>query len=95
MSDHSRTCNGDDEGSPCDCDGGEESLRAGLAACSADVARLRAALEAREAEVKYLRAHRECGAATMRDDVKMMNGSVWEAWKAINPEPTPPEGVEP
>lgn len=63
--------------------------------CSREVARLVAALEAREAEVKYLRAHREWGAATMRDDVKMMNGAVWEAWKAINPEPTPPEGVEP
>jgi len=42
--DHSRLCNGDDEGAPCDCDGGEESLRDGLAECTADLATLKAAL---------------------------------------------------
>lgn len=61
----------------------------------AEVASLRAALEAREAEVKYLRAQRAWQIAADRHTGWGSVGVITKEWLAANPEPTPPEGVEP
>lgn len=94
------TCHQEEGDSSCPVHGdcancGETTPFCCSVAMTDEILELRAALEAREAEVKYLRAQRAWQVAADRHTGWGSVGIIAKEWLAANPEPTPPEGVEP